>query len=192
MVTARHTRAAVPVLALLALALTGCGGGGADAKAPAATTAPATAAPAPATSSADPQAAEKAAVLKALGSMWTEQMKAYRQRSVKGTALEKYATLDALGETRIAVTRMTQADTRMQGEPRYDGAVVNTLDLAAKTPKAVIAACSDLSGYRMTKAGKPLPLPTSQPLRYFMTISAEKWPNGWMITRIDREGQRPC
>ncbi|MET8506870.1 hypothetical protein ABZV60_19775 [Streptomyces sp. NPDC004787] len=189
--TARHTHAAAPVLAVLALALTGCTTAGTDAK-PTATTAPATTTAAPTTTPADPQSAEKAAILGAFGSMWTEQMKAYRQRSVKGTDLEKYATFDALGETRITVTRMTQAGTQIQGEPRYDGATVSMLDLTAKTPKAVITACTDLSGYRMTKAGKPVPLPTNQPLRYLMTVSAEKWPNGWMITRINREGSRSC
>ncbi|MEV4968902.1 hypothetical protein AB0K58_32125, partial [Streptomyces sp. NPDC053808] len=74
--------------------LTGCGGGG-DAKPCAATTA-AFSAPAVSASPADPDAAEKAAVLASYTSMWVEQMKAYRVASPDGTKLDDFATLDAL------------------------------------------------------------------------------------------------
>ncbi|MFB7609865.1 hypothetical protein [Streptomyces gardneri] len=198
MVTARHTRTAAPAFAALALVLTlaGCGGKDGDAKAPATTAPPttATATPAPATSSADPEATEKRAVLAAFDAMWAEQGKAFRQADVKGTRLEQYATLRALGEIRMGAARMKQAGTVMRGELRAEDATVTALDLAAATPKATLTTCVDLSAYETydTRAKKPVPLPTNQPLRYVSTVQAEKWPSGWMVTDIAQEGARSC
>ncbi|MFB7454009.1 hypothetical protein [Streptomyces sp. NPDC056194] len=194
MVTARHTRTAAPALVLLALALTGCGATD-DAKAPAAT-APATATqtPAPTTSPADPQEAEKKAVLAAFEAMWTERSKAYAKADAKGTALEKYATLDALGKIRIDLTRMRQAGTVVRRAPRQTGATVTALDLTAKTPKATLTSCLDLSTYERysTKRKQVIPLPSTQPLRYVTTAALEKWPNGWMVTTYTPHGDQTC
>ncbi|MGW3152623.1 hypothetical protein ACWDG1_50410 [Streptomyces sp. NPDC001177] len=54
-----------------------------------------------ATEPVDPQAVEKAAVLKAYRGMTAAEAKAYRTGSEKGTGLAQYATLDALGQTRL-------------------------------------------------------------------------------------------
>ncbi|MFE7582234.1 hypothetical protein ACFU5Y_11850 [Streptomyces gardneri] len=198
MVTARHTRTAAPALAALALVLTlaGCGGGDGDAKAPATTAPPATSTstPAPATSSADPETTEKKAVLAAFDAMWAERSKAYAKADAKGTALEKYATLDALGKIRIDLTRMREAGTVVRGAPRTTGSMVTALDLTAKTPTAALTTCLDLSTYERysTKRKAVIPLPSNQPLRYVATVALEKWPNGWMVTVYKPHGEQTC
>ncbi|MFD5425483.1 hypothetical protein [Streptomyces sp. NPDC127084] len=189
MVTARHGRGAAVLSGgvALALALAGCDGDG-DNKA---SSVPST--PVPSTSAADPQEAEKAAVLAAYSSMSAEQMKAYRKADAKGTDLEKYTTLDALARIRLDLARMKKAGTVVRGEIGHD-AKVTGLDMGAKTPKATLSDCVDLSRYETydTRANKPIPLPTEQPLRYVMTVRAEKWPNGWMVTAINPQGGPTC
>lgn len=193
MVTARQKRGAAALggALALALALAGCGGGEDD-KASSAPSATAST-PAPATSAADPQEAEKAAVLAAYSSMSAEQMKAYRQASAEGTDLEKYATAEALGQIRNDLARMKEAGTVVRGEIGHD-AKVTGVDMDAKTPKATLSDCVDLSKYETydTRAKKVIPLPTEQPLRYVMTVRAEKWPNGWMVTVINPQGGPTC
>ncbi|MEU0634265.1 hypothetical protein [Streptomyces sp. NPDC005989] len=192
MMTTRPRRTAVLYGAVpLALLLTGCGGGDDGSKPSAAP--PAASTPAPATSAADPDAAEKAAVLAAYSSMSAEQAKAYGKADAKGTQLEKYATLDALGQIRNDLARMKAAGTVVRGGIGHDPKVT-ALDTATKTPKATLTDCVDLSSYETydTKAKKVIPLPTEQPLRYVMTVSAEKWPNGWMVTAINPQGGPTC
>jgi hypothetical protein len=55
-------------------------------------------------------------------------------------------------------------------------------------PTATLTDCVDLSRYRTLKAGKEVPLPTEQPLRYEMTVSAERWDGRWMIIEISTDG----
>ncbi|MFE7113763.1 hypothetical protein ACFU98_47570 [Streptomyces sp. NPDC057575] len=45
-------------------------------------------------------------MLAAFDAMWTERTKAYAKADAKGTRLEKYATLDALGRIRNDLARM--------------------------------------------------------------------------------------
>ncbi|MET8506861.1 hypothetical protein ABZV60_19715 [Streptomyces sp. NPDC004787] len=113
---------------------------------------------------------------------------------MKGTQLERYATLRALGEIRIGATRMKQAGMVRRSELRAQDTTVTALDLSAKTPKATLTTCVDLSAYETyhTRTNKPVPLPSNQPLRYVSTVLAEKWPNGWMITDINQNGAQPC
>lgn len=188
MFMARHRHAVIGGALTLALTLVGCGGDGKDAKP---SFAPST--PAPATSKADPQAAEKQAVLASYDAMTTEELKAYKKADASGTDLEKYATLDALGQIRNALARMREAGTVVRGEIGHD-AEVTALDMDAQTPKATLSDCVDLSKYETydTKAKKVIPLPTEQPLRYVATATAEKWPNGWMVTAVNFQGGPTC
>ncbi|MFF5938982.1 hypothetical protein [Streptomyces sp. NPDC012508] len=196
MVTARSKRAALCAALPLALALTGCGGGDGDAKGPATTVSDTTTpAPTPATSSADPQAAEKKAVLASFEGMWAEQGKANAKADSKGTALRKYTTLDALSKIENNLARMREAGIVIRGELGNSGTEVTMLDLTPKTPKAVVTTCVDLSTYERydTRAKKVIPLPATQPVRYLMTVSVEKWPTGgWIVTDMQQEGARPC
>ncbi|MFF2364598.1 hypothetical protein ACFVU0_18115 [Streptomyces sp. NPDC058122] len=60
--------------------------------------------------------AAKTAVLAAYDRMTIEQAKAYRQASAKGTALEKYVTLNALSKIDLDLYRMKEAGTVVRGE----------------------------------------------------------------------------
>ncbi|MFD5426369.1 hypothetical protein [Streptomyces sp. NPDC127084] len=191
--TTRHKRAAAALSGAVALvlALAGCGGDGDD-KAPSPPSAQAST-PAPSTSAADPQAAEKAAVLAVYSSMSAEQMKAYRKADAKGTDLEKYATAKALGQIRNDLARMKEAGTVVRGEIGHD-AKVTGIDLEAEMPKATLSDCVDLSKYERysIKRQEPIPLPTEQPLRYIMTVQAEQWNGRWMVTAINPQGGPTC
>jgi hypothetical protein len=125
--------------------------------------------------------------------MTTEQAKAYRQASKAGTELEKYATLDALSKIELDLYRMKQAGTVVRGEIGHDAEVTN-LDTSAKTPKATLSDCIDLSKYETydTKAKKVIPLPTNQPTRYRATATAERWDGRWMVTDINTQGGGAC
>ncbi|MEV4046309.1 hypothetical protein [Streptomyces sp. NPDC049744] len=179
----------------LALALAGCGGGDddGDSKDDAASPA-ASQAPASPSASTDPDAAVKAAVLAAYSRMWDEQMKAYRKADVKDTDLEKYATLDALGQFRNDLARMKDAGTVVRGELAHHDTKVTGLDLDAQTPKALLSDCMDISKWQTysTKKGKVLPMPTNQPLRYIATAKAERWKGQWLITTFTTHGDRTC
>ncbi|GGM20686.1 hypothetical protein GCM10010129_76260 [Streptomyces fumigatiscleroticus] len=147
----------------------------------------------PSSSPTDAYAEEKAAALAAYSGMTTEQAKAYRQASIKGTALEKYATLDALSRIELDSYRMKEAGTVVRGEIGHD-AEVTGLDMTSKTPRATLSDCVDLSRYETydTKAKKVIPLPTNQPVRYRATAEAERWDGHWMVTDIDTRGGGSC
>ncbi|MGW6945114.1 hypothetical protein ACWGF3_39720 [Streptomyces xanthophaeus] len=142
---------------------------------------------------ADPQQAEKTAVLAAYSAMSAEQLKAYRVADAKGTELEKYATAEALGQIRNDLARMKEAKTLVRGDIGHQ-AEVTALDLEAATPKATLSDCVDLSKYETydTGAQKVIPLPAGQPLRYVMAVTAERWDGRWMVTAINPQGGPTC
>ncbi|WP_234392277.1 hypothetical protein [Streptomyces sp. WM6378] len=164
----------------------------ADAK-PTTTSSASSAAPTAASPSADPQSAEKNAVLAAYTGFWAEQVKAYAKADTKGTELKKYATLDALGQIDIDVARMQKAGTVAQGQPTHDSKVT-ALDASKKTPDATITDCLDISNWKETKAktGQVIPFPSNQPTRYQTSASAEKWGNQWLITKVTTHGDQHC
>ncbi|MFD8952516.1 hypothetical protein ACFV0B_27100 [Streptomyces xanthophaeus] len=142
---------------------------------------------------ADPQQAEKTAVLAAYSAMSAEQLKAYRAADAKGTELEKYATAEALGQIRNDLARMKEARTLVRGDIGHQ-AEVTALDLEATTPRATLSDCVDLSKYETydTRAQKVIPLPAEQPLRYVMTVTAERWDGRWMVTAINPQDGPAC
>ncbi|RVU15138.1 hypothetical protein EOT10_39810 [Streptomyces antnestii] len=143
--------------------------------------------------SSDPNASQKKAVLAVYDAMSAEQAKAYHQASAKGTDLEKYASLDALSKIELDLGRMKEAGTVVRGKLGHDPDVKLAMD--AKPPKATIKDCVDLSEYRIydTKAKKVKPLPPEQPVRYVLTVKAERWDGGrWMVTDINPQGGPEC
>ncbi|MFG3512730.1 hypothetical protein [Streptomyces bobili] len=88
---------------------------------------------------------------------------------------------------------MKEQRTVIRGELGHD-AKVTSLDAVAKLPTATIEDCVDLSNWQTidTRTNKVLPLPTNQPRRYVATATAEKWPNGWMVTDYVPDGARTC
>lgn len=76
-----------------------------------------------------------AQVLAVYRAMTEAEAEAYRTGTDKDTGLERYATLDALGQTRLDLARMKEAGTVVRGEIGHDPEVTS-LDLEAKTPTA--------------------------------------------------------
>lgn len=144
--------------------------------------------------SADPQAKDKQAALAAYAAYSDEEAKAYQKASAKGTDLEKYASLDALGKVELDLANMRKAGTVVQGELGHDPAVTQ-LAMTAEPPTATVKDCVDLSKYRMydTKAKKTKPLPSEQPLKYILTAKVERWDGDrWMVTDTTPHGERTC
>ncbi|MFA3842108.1 hypothetical protein [Streptomyces aureus] len=132
-------------------------------------------------------------MLKVYNAMTAEETKAYQRADVKGTDLEKYASLDALGKIRNDVALMKEAGTVVRGGVQHD-AEVTGINLTAKVPEAKLKDCVDLSKYETydTKAKKVIPLPTSQPLRYYATATAQRWDGRWIVTDVDTQGGSKC
>ncbi|MDX2748349.1 MULTISPECIES: hypothetical protein [Streptomyces] len=197
--TARQARPCTRALVLcgavgLLLGLTGCGGSSDDTKPPTAPPRASSAAPEPSASPADPDAAEKTAVLASYTSMWAEQMKAYRKASAEGTALERYVTAEALGQFRNDLARMQEAGTVVRGDLAHDDTTVTDVDMDATTPTATVQDCLDISKWQTysTREDQVLPMPSAQPRRYMATATAEKWDDGWIVTRFTPDGSQPC
>ncbi|MET8808668.1 hypothetical protein [Streptomyces sp. NPDC004546] len=178
-------------VSLSALVLTACGSPHGDNKASAHPSAPAS--PSTSSASADPEAAERAAVLTTYGAFWAEQVKAYAQTDIKGTQLKKYATKDALGRTMGDLLVMKQAGTATTGAPTHR-AEVTSLTLTRSVPKATLQDCLDISNWKTIKksTGKVQPFPSNQPLRYITTAKAEKWGQQWTFTELTPDGKRTC
>ncbi|MFD5877040.1 hypothetical protein [Streptomyces sp. NPDC060322] len=121
------------------------------------------------------------------------QMKAYRQGSAKGTKVERYASLDALTQIRTDVDRLKESRTVVRGDVGHEPEVT-ALDMDAEIPTTTLSDCVDLSKYQTydTVAKKVIPLPPEQPLRYVMTVNAERWDSGWMVTRVTPEDGPEC
>ncbi|MFD4482788.1 hypothetical protein ACFWPU_42705 [Streptomyces sp. NPDC058471] len=139
------------------------------------------------------EVAEKA-VTDTYARMWAEQMKAYRKADEKGTDLQKYATLDALGQARNDLARMRKAGTVVRGDLKHSDTEVKTLDLDAKTPKASLRDCMDISKWQTynKKQKRVVPMPAKQPRRYWATATAERWDGQWLITSITTHGDQKC
>ncbi|MFH9958438.1 hypothetical protein ACH4OX_30040 [Streptomyces roseolus] len=83
-------------------------------------------------------------------SMWAERSKA----DTKGTALEKYATTEALGKMRLDLARMREAGTVVCGAPRQTGTAVTALDLTADIPTSTLSSCVDMTTYERYDTGR--------------------------------------
>jgi len=181
-VRGRNGAAVAAVTACLALLLAGCSdsGGGNEAKRPSPSASRISAAVSP--SPADPQAAEKKAVLAVYGSYWQEQVSAYRTGSVQGTSLKKFAVGDALARVESDLASMRSKGVTSDGSPRHD-VRVTTLTTSTKVPRATLSDCLDISPWKWTyrKTGKAVPSPKTQLTRYRTVVKAEKWGNQWMI-----------
>ncbi|MFI5688389.1 hypothetical protein [Streptomyces sp. NPDC051636] len=183
---------AVSLALCAALTLAACSSSDGDSKGSAHTSAPTSSKPS-STASADPQAAEKKAVLSAYDAFWTEQVKAYAQGDIKGTDLKKYATKEALGGVMGDVLVMKKAGTATTGTPKHRTEVA-AITLSGSTPTATVEDCLDISNWKTVKkkSGEVQPFPSNQPLRYITTGKAEKWGKQWMITKLTPEGDRTC
>ncbi|MGW1107909.1 hypothetical protein [Streptomyces sp. NPDC002540] len=150
--------------------------------------------PAPATSSAgaDPQAAEKAAVLNVYSRFWEEQVKAYAKGDTKGTAFSKYAAAVALSSAEDDLKDLRSKGIVTTGAPAHD-TTVDKVETDKKVPHAKLTDCLDSTDWKFKYrgSGKPVPMPSERLLRYETKVEAEKWGKQWKIVDVAPQ-QNPC
>ncbi|MEU6511008.1 hypothetical protein [Streptomyces sp. NPDC046942] len=171
-----------------AFALSACGSSGGDGKASGKPSAPVSSPTA--TASADITAAEKEAVLKAYGSMWVEQVKAYKNADLQGTYLDAYAAGLALASVKTDLRDLKSKGIVATGEPSHKVDVPD-INLIDKTPKAKLTDCLDVSKWTLIyrTSGKPVATPANRLTRYMNKIEAEKWGKQWKILDVTPEQQ---
>ncbi|MGW0332243.1 hypothetical protein ACWD0J_10300 [Streptomyces sp. NPDC003011] len=192
-----HVRdtAAASLLLGAAFVMTACGGSGEDAdNSPTSPSATASDTPASATSSAgaDPQAAEKAAVLNAYHRFWDEQAKAYAKGDTAGTAFVQYAAAEAKSGTEADLKDLRSKGVVTTGAPTHK-TTVDALTAAKQVPSAKLTDCMDSTGWKFIyrKTGKPVEMPENRLIRYVTKIDAEKWGKQWKIVNVTPQ-QRAC
>ncbi|MEV6461498.1 hypothetical protein AB0M66_23045 [Streptomyces albidoflavus] len=177
----------------LTVLLAGCGGEpGPKEAAPDANGAPSPSASSPpASASSDPKSAEEQAALAAYQGMWRAHAVAVQKASEKGTRIEDYASGEALATIRQDIRTMREAGTRANGKLGHEPKA--KVDLKSSPPTATITDCLDLKDWETTRDGKPLPLPSEQPMRYRTTAQAEQWDDGrWRVIQYTQQGEQTC
>ncbi|MEU3901725.1 hypothetical protein [Streptomyces sp. NPDC045251] len=177
------------------LVLTACGGDESAERPASASPTPSQPPGAPSTPSsdgADPQAAQKRAVLQTYHRFWEEQVKAYSQGDVTGTDVAKYAAAQALSATTRDLSELRSQGIVTTGEPAHDTSV-DELQLDKKVPYAKLTDCLDSTGWKFVyaKSQKPVDMPTNRLVRYVTEVEAEKWGNQWKIVTVTPQ-QRTC
>ncbi|MGW7063539.1 hypothetical protein ACWGHM_34270 [Streptomyces sp. NPDC054904] len=202
MTTARqhHTRtthrrllaSAAAVVAATALTA-GCTGESKDNKAAAPSASPSSVAPTPATSpsvSADPEtAADKAEVQTAYTKYWDVLTAAYAKSDPDHVELGKVATGTALVRTQQGLKNLRRAEQVVVGQPTHSNTNIS-FKPDAKLKTAIITECLDISQWKPVEknTNKEVKLPDTRLLRYVTTVTAEKWPNGWMVLEEKQDG----
>ncbi|WP_392895799.1 hypothetical protein [Streptomyces sp. LN699] len=166
----------------------GCGGASSDGK-PAAVASVASVASSSAAPAADPQAAEKTAVLTAYDAMAAAETWSYAN-AVLDPELEKHATDKALADIKATLFWYQRRGTVMKGATVHSPRV-GSLDTVGDTWRASITDCVDSSAHdKVDKAsGKPVTAP-SGPRCHVVTSTAQRTKTGpWQVytSTIERD-----
>ncbi|MFF3326930.1 hypothetical protein [Streptomyces sp. NPDC002889] len=191
MVTARHKHGVAALSGAVALAavLAGCSGSNDGDSKPS----QGVSTPAPATSSADPQAAEKAAVLKAYEGLTAAEARTYATAKLD-PELEKYAAHKALSDIKVTLFYHQQQGTVMKGDVTRKPDVT-ALNTESEPLKAVVTDCADSSRYDEVnaKTGKVKELKSPGPRRHVVTATAQRSKSGaWVFYTYTIERGRTC
>ncbi|MFE2167926.1 hypothetical protein ACFXB3_23135 [Streptomyces sp. NPDC059447] len=181
----RRLLAAAAIAATITVVTTGCTK---DPKA-APTTSGSSASPSP---SADPQEAEKTALLGVYRTFWDSQKKVYATGSVKDTGIEKVATDKAY--SKIQATRAYYVDNGsvMKGEPVLSP-VISAMDMSKTPPASTITDCVDTTAYIQVnkETGEPVKtLDTKR--RHVTTYTALKIGGAWQIRDLEIDRDATC
>ncbi|MFD0120171.1 hypothetical protein [Streptomyces virginiae] len=151
--------------------------------------------PSPAASpppSADPQAAEKDALLGVYRAFWDAQRKVYASGSMKGSGIEKVAGDKAY--SKIQTTRAYYVDNGsiMKGEPVLSP-TVSALDMTQTPAAGTISDCVDTTGYIQVnkESGQPVETLNSK-RRHLSTYTALKIAGAWQIRDLEIDRDRTC
>ncbi|WP_405681220.1 hypothetical protein OG239_00150 [Streptomyces sp. NBC_00868] len=148
-----------------------------------------TASPSP---SADPQAAEKAAVLGVYRAFWDAQLKVYATGSMKNTGMESVGVDKAYAKVQATQIYYRDNGFVMTGAPNLSPKVT-TLDSAAAPPKASITDCIDSTNYIQVEKQSGKPVETmDKNRRHAATYTALKVGGAWQIRDFDISRDQLC
>ncbi|WP_069918123.1 hypothetical protein [Streptomyces subrutilus] len=184
-----HTRtthhrllAAATITAAIAALILGCTTDVKDEK----NTLPASASPSPSvvapTPSADPLEADRAEVRAAYDRYWGVLTDAYAKSDSTGTALKDVASGSAYAQNEKDLASLRRVGQVITGKVQHSNTAVDFKD-GQKLKTAVITDCVDITQWKSVeqKTGNEVALPPERLLRYITTLTAEKWPNGWVV-----------
>ncbi|WP_330334780.1 hypothetical protein OHS33_36890 [Streptomyces sp. NBC_00536] len=134
------------------------------------------------TPSADPLATDKADVQTAYDRYWGVLTAAYAKADSSGTDLKIVASGSAYAQTESGLANLRKAGQVITGKTQHSGTAVDFKD-GQKLKTAVITDCVDVSQWKPVdkKTGQEVVLPSQRLLRYITTLTAEKWPSGWVV-----------
>ncbi|MFJ8165590.1 hypothetical protein ACIRBY_32400 [Streptomyces sp. NPDC096136] len=189
----RRLLAAAAATATIAALTAGCTSGSKNDKNAAAspTVSPsATTAAASPSAPADPEAADKAEVQAAYTHYWDVLTAAYAKSDPDDPNLAKVSSGDALVQNQQELATFRKGGRIIAGRPQHSSTAV-TFKADTKLKTAVITDCLDISQWKPVEksSGKSVDLPNTRLLRYVNTVTAEKWPNGWMVLEDKQEGK---
>ncbi|MEU9033355.1 hypothetical protein AB0D45_00290 [Streptomyces sp. NPDC048352] len=150
----------------------------------------ATAAAASPSAPVDPEAADKAEVQAAYTHYWDVLTAAYAKPDPDDSNLAKVTTGSALVQIQQDLANLRTRGHVFSGQPQRSNSGI-TFKADTKLKTAVITDCLDVSHWKPVEknGGTELPLPSTRLLRYINTVTAEKWPNGWMVLEDKQEGK---
>ncbi|MFD9338642.1 hypothetical protein ACFWBF_30245 [Streptomyces sp. NPDC060028] len=141
---------------------------------------------------ADPQAAEKTALLGVYRAYWDAQLKVYASGSTKDTGIEKVAGDKAY--SKVQSTRAYYVDNHLvvKGAPVL-APKVSTMDVTSVPPSATITDCVDSTNYITVEqdTGKPVQTIDSN-RRHAATYAALKIGGTWQIRDSDISRDSTC
>ncbi|MFF3675966.1 hypothetical protein ACFYYS_18590 [Streptomyces sp. NPDC002120] len=151
--------------------------------------------PSPTTSpspSADPQAAEKTALLGVYRAFWDAQLKVYASGSTKDTGIEKVASDKAYSKVQTTRAYYVGNGSIMKGEPLLSPSV-SALDMGKTPPAGTITDCVDTTGYIQVNKESGQPIETlDTKRRHLSTYTALKIGGAWQIRDLEIDRDRTC
>ncbi|MFF1560961.1 hypothetical protein [Streptomyces sp. NPDC058279] len=186
----RRLLAAVAVTGTVAVLTAGCSKDASDNKAAPPSPSAATATSLSSSPSVSPADADKAEVQTAYDRYWQVLTEAYAKADSAGTALKEVASGSAYAQTETGLAGLRSAGQVVTGEAKHSGTSVNFKD-GPQLKTAVITDCVDITQWKPVDkvTGKEVSLPPKRLLRYTTTLTAEKWPNGWVVIEEKIPGQ---
>ncbi|MEV7525628.1 hypothetical protein [Streptomyces sp. NPDC091371] len=185
--TTRHRRlfTAAAVAATITVVTAGC------TKEPTASPAPSSpsASPSP---SADPQEAEKNALLDVYRTFWDASLKAYSTGSMKNTGIETVGTDKAYAKVQATQIYYAENGFVMTGAPVLSPKVT-AMDTAAKPPSATITDCIDSTNYIQVEKENGKPVGTlDKNRRHVASYTALKIGGAWQIRDFEISRDQLC
>ncbi|MCW3845153.1 hypothetical protein ONA70_34305 [Micromonospora yasonensis] len=148
--------------------------------------------PAPvAHSTADEQAAGKAALAAYSGYLEASRVASARSDPAH-PALPRFLADPLLTRVRVAIRDAKEHGAMRTGKLLSDPTVVS-VDLSARPPTVEIQDCLDASGYRLVYAKDHRVVPGTEGGRYLATATATRYPDGrWLINAGAAHQDQPC